>query len=230
MAQRPRMVRRIAGLRRAVAGYRAAGETVALVPTMGALHDGHVSLVRRAGFKAKRVVVSIFVNPTQFAPSEDFESYPRSLVTDLATLAGAKADLAWVPAAAEMYPDGFSASVVPQGPAAVGLEDAFRPHFFSGVATVVAKLLLQVLPDIAVFGEKDFQQLRVVTRMAKDLDIPVRIIGAPTSWPRAARRSSAPGSGSTISRRGTPRPCARSWLRAKAACVCWWPPRWGPPG
>jgi len=174
------MVRRIAGLRRAVAGYRAAGETVALVPTMGALHDGHVSLVRRAGFKAKRVVVSIFVNPTQFAPSEDFESYPRSLVTDLATLAGAKADLAWVPAAAEMYPDGFSASVVPQGPAAVGLEDAFRPHFFSGVATVVAKLLLQVLPDIAVFGEKDFQQLRVVTRMAKDLDIPVRIIGAPT--------------------------------------------------
>ncbi|MBX6427096.1 MAG: pantoate--beta-alanine ligase [Variibacter sp.] len=175
------VARTVAALRRAVARYRAAGETIALVPTMGALHAGHLSLVRRARRRADRVVVSIFVNPTQFAPSEDFDSYPRTFAADLAALRDVSADLVWAPASVEeMYPPGFATRVVPAGPAAVGLEDAFRPHFFAGVATVVTKLLLQCLPDVAVFGEKDFQQLRVVERIVADLNIPVRIIGAPT--------------------------------------------------
>jgi len=126
------------------------------------------------------VVVSIFVNPAQFGPTEDFASYPRTLESDLAALAGLNVDLVWCPDAATMYPAGFSTQVLPRGPAAVGLEDAYRPHFFAGVATVVTKLLLQVAPDYAVFGEKDYQQLKVVTQMAKDLDIPVTIIGVPT--------------------------------------------------
>ncbi len=175
------MVRTIASLRRAVARYRAGGQTVALVPTMGALHEGHLSLVRLAQKRADRTVVSIFVNPAQFAPSEDFSSYPRTFASDLAKLRQVRADLVWAPAStAEIYPPGFATDVVPKGPATVGLEDAFRPHFFAGVATVVAKLLLQCLPDVAVFGEKDFQQLRVVERMVADLDIPVRILGAAT--------------------------------------------------
>ncbi|HET9902763.1 MAG TPA: pantoate--beta-alanine ligase [Xanthobacteraceae bacterium] len=175
------VVRTVASLRRAVARFRAAGETVALVPTMGALHEGHLSLVRRGRTRADRVVVSIFVNPTQFAPSEDFDTYPRTFASDRAALRECRADLIWAPASvAEMYPAGFATRVVPAGPAAVGLEDAFRPDFFSGVATVVTKLLLQCLPDVAIFGEKDFQQLRVVERIVADLNIPVRIVGAPT--------------------------------------------------
>jgi pantoate--beta-alanine ligase len=150
------------------------------VPTMGAIHAGHLSLVRLARRRAKRVVVSIFVNPAQFAPNEDFAAYPRTFAADVKALADARADLAWAPAVADMYPDDFVVRVVPEGPATAGLEDAIRPHFFAGVATVVTKLLLQCLPDIAVFGEKDYQQLRVVARMARDLDIPVRIVGAPT--------------------------------------------------
>ena len=126
-------------------------------------------------------MVSIFVNPTQFAPSEDLATYPRTFKADLAALTREGVDAVWAPAnAAVMYPEGFATSVTPQGPATVGLEDAFRPHFFAGVATVVAKLFTQTLPDIAVFGEKDFQQLRVVTRMARDLDLPLKVIGAPT--------------------------------------------------
>ena len=147
---------------------------------MGALHAGHVALVQLARRKADRVVVSIFVNPAQFAPHEDFSAYPRNLETDLAKLTELKVDLVWAPTVQEMYPEGFATRIVPEGPALVGLEDAFRPHFFGGVATVVAKLLAQVLPDIAVFGEKDYQQLKVITRMARDLDLPRKIIGAPT--------------------------------------------------
>src|SRR5262245_49762532 len=180
MAHRLRVVRTVPTLRSAVAQWRKRGERIALVPTMGALHAGHLALVRAARRKAKRVVVSIFVNPTQFAPHEDFSNYPRSFKTDLATLAELKVDLVWAPHTAEMYPDGFATRIVPEGPAYAGLEDAFRPHFFGGVATVVAKLLLQVAPQFAMFGEKDFQQLRVVTAMARDLDIPVRIVGVPT--------------------------------------------------
>jgi pantoate--beta-alanine ligase len=126
------------------------------------------------------VVVSIFVNPGQFAPHEDFSTYPRTLKADLAALERLNTDLVWAPASEEMYPAGFATKVVPGGPALAGLEDAFRPHFFGGVATVVAKLLAQVAPDIAVFGEKDYQQLKVITRMARDLDLPTKIIAAPT--------------------------------------------------
>jgi pantoate--beta-alanine ligase len=148
---------------------------------MGALHEGHVALVRLARRRADRVVVSIFVNPAQFAPTEDFSTYPRTFDTDVALLAQEKADLVWAPqSVAVMYPDGFATRIVPEGAATAGLEDRFRPDFFKGVATVVAKLFTQVMPDIAVFGQKDYQQLKVVTRMARDLDLPLRVIGAPT--------------------------------------------------
>ncbi|MGE0750128.1 MAG: pantoate--beta-alanine ligase [Variibacter sp.] len=180
MGQTLTVVRDLARLRRLVAKYRGQGESVALVPTMGALHDGHISLVRAGRRRAKRVVVSIFVNPTQFAPTEDFASYPRTFEADVAALRDVGADVVWNPPVEVMYPADFVTRIVPAGPATAGLEDASRPHFFGGVATIVCKLLLQCLPDIAVFGEKDYQQLKVVTQMAKDLNIPTRIFGAPT--------------------------------------------------
>ena len=152
---------------------------MALVPTMGALHDGHLALVRRASRQADRVVVSIFVNPTQFAPHEDLANYPRRFAQDIAALAGHQVDLVWAPSVSAMYPEGFSTRIVPEGPAGVGLEDAFRPHFFAGVATVVAKLLTQCMPDWAIFGEKDYQQLQVVRQLVRDLNLPVKIVGAP---------------------------------------------------
>jgi len=179
-ARRPLVVRKLARLRRTLAAWRAKGDTIALVPTMGAVHAGHLALVARARRRTRRVVVSIFVNPAQFGPREDFATYPRTFAADVEALRQARADLVWAPAVADMYPDDFAVQVVPEGPAAVGLEDAARPHFFAGVATVVAKLMLQCQPDVAVFGEKDFQQLRVVTAMARDLDLPVKVIGAPT--------------------------------------------------
>jgi pantoate--beta-alanine ligase len=180
MSRSPLIVRNLSALRRAVESLRSRKATVALVPTMGALHDGHVSLVRLAKRRADKVVVSIFVNPTQFAPTEDFGAYPRTWKEDVAKLAAEKADLIWHPDAKAMYPDGFATRVAPEGPATVGLEDRFRPHFFGGVATVVAKLFTQVRPDVAIFGEKDFQQLRVVTRMADDLDLGVKVVGSKT--------------------------------------------------
>jgi len=146
---------------------------------MGALHAGHLELVRLAQRRADRVVVSIFVNPTQFAPQEDLSTYPRTFAADLAALRKLKTDCVWAPSVETMYPDGFATRVVPDGPAKAGLEDAFRPHFFAGVATVVAKLLIQCDPDVAIFGEKDYQQLKVVTRLAGDLALRCRIIGAP---------------------------------------------------
>ncbi len=180
MPTNPLVIRRIAPLRAAITRLRKRRDSVALVPTMGALHAGHLALVRAARRRAKRVVVSIFVNPTQFAPNEDFANYPRSWATDLAALAALKVDLVWAPSAKEMYPEGFATRLVPAGAATVGLEDAFRPHFFGGVATVVAKLFTQVRPDFAMFGEKDYQQLKVVTAMARDLDLGVKVIGVPT--------------------------------------------------
>jgi len=180
MAKRPTIARNVSSLRRALAPYRDAGQTIALVPTMGALHRGHLALVRQAQRRARRVVVSIFVNPTQFAPHEDFGSYPRRFETDIAALADAKIDLVWAPSASVMYPDGFATRLAPEGAAKAGLEDKFRPHFFGGVATVVAKLFTQVAPNFALFGQKDYQQLRVVTQMAKDLDLPLKVIGMPT--------------------------------------------------
>jgi pantoate--beta-alanine ligase len=139
-----------------------------------------VSLVRLARRRAQKVIVSIFVNPTQFAPTEDFGSYPRTWKADVAKLAAEKVELIWNPDVKAMYPDGFATRIVPEGPATAGLEDRFRPHFFGGVATVVGKLFTQVRPDVAIFGEKDFQQLRVVTQMAADLDLGVKVIGSRT--------------------------------------------------
>ena len=180
MANRPQVTRTVSALRHAVSTLRRAGQSVALVPTMGALHQGHLALIREAQKRARRVVVSIFVNPTQFAPHEDFGSYPRRFAADLDVLSEAKADLVWAPSAEAMYPEGFATRIEPEGPAKAGLEDRFRPHFFGGVATVVAKLFLQVAPDVALFGQKDYQQLRVITQMAKDLDLSLKIVGVPT--------------------------------------------------
>jgi pantoate--beta-alanine ligase len=174
------IVRTVPALRRALDGFRAKKATTALVPTMGALHDGHVSLVRLAKRRAGRVIVSIFVNPAQFAPTEDFSSYPRTWKADLARLSAENVDLIWNPDVKTMYPDGFATKILTEGPAVVALEDRFRPHFFGGVTTVVGKLFTQVRPDFAIFGEKDFQQLRVVARMARDLDLGVKVIGSRT--------------------------------------------------
>ena len=164
----------VADLRAALASAKRVG----MVPTMGALHDGHLSLVHEARRHADLVVVSIFVNPVQFAPNEDFDAYPRTLEADLAKLAG-QADLVFAPTPREIYPDGYATTISVGGPSA-GLETDFRPHFFSGVATVVAKLLIAAAPDIAVFGEKDYQQLQVIRQLVRDLALPVEILGAPT--------------------------------------------------
>jgi pantoate--beta-alanine ligase len=177
--RRPRVIRSLPALRRALASFRRRGRTIALVPTMGALHQGHFSLVRRAQSRADCVVVSIFVNPTQFAPHEDLTTYPRTFAADLAALAVRQVDLVWAPSVQTMYPQGFTTRVVPEGPATVGLEDASRPHFFAGVATVVAKLLIQCDPDFALFGEKDYQQLKVVTQLVRDLGLKTRIVAVP---------------------------------------------------
>ncbi|HWK01340.1 MAG TPA: pantoate--beta-alanine ligase [Xanthobacteraceae bacterium] len=176
---RPRIVRSVKALRTAVASLRSNRRTIALVPTMGALHDGHIALVRFAREKADRVAASIFVNPTQFGPTEDFGRYPRTWKADIRALAKERTDLIFAPDVKTIYPDGFATRIIPEGPARAGLEDRFRPHFFAGVATVVAKLLIEATPDIAIFGEKDYQQLLVIRRMALDLDLPVKIVGHP---------------------------------------------------
>jgi pantoate--beta-alanine ligase len=171
--QSPLLVSTVAELRHTLKPWRKDG--VALVPTMGALHDGHLSLVEAAKKKTPHVAVSIFVNPTQFAPHEDFNSYPRDLEADRAKLASVGASVLFAPSREEMYPGGFSTTLLMKGPAA-GLESDFRPHFFDGVATVVAKLLIAAMPDWATFGEKDYQQLLVVQRLVTDLALPVEII------------------------------------------------------
>jgi pantoate--beta-alanine ligase len=173
------VARDVPALRQAVNAWRAQGLKVGLVPTMGALHEGHLSLVRAAKARCDRVVASLFVNPKQFAPHEDFERYPRDEVGDSAMLASAGCDLMFAPERAAMYPDGFATSVIVAN-VSTPLEGEFRPHFFGGVATVVTKLLLQCLPDAAFFGEKDYQQLLVIKTLARDLDIPVEIVGCET--------------------------------------------------
>jgi pantoate--beta-alanine ligase len=178
-AAAPQIVRTLADLRRLTAEWRRAGETSALIPTMGALHDGHLALVRVGQAKAKRTITSIFVNPTQFAPHEDFSRYPRDEAGDVAKLASVGCDAVWAPAVEEMYRPGAATRIVPKG-AALGLETDFRPHFFEGVATVCCKLFTQTQADFAIFGEKDYQQLRVVTQIAHDLDLPLEIVGMPT--------------------------------------------------
>jgi pantoate--beta-alanine ligase len=176
----PEIVRDRSDLRFAVAHWRKEGASIALVPTMGALHEGHLTLVRQAFNHADKVIVSIFVNPKQFAPGEDLARYPRNLEADAEMLAGADANLIYAPHDDEIYGEGFATTVSLTGPAKAGLEDKFRPQFFDGVATVVAKLFTQSGADKAIFGEKDFQQLLVVRRMARDLDIPIEVVGIPT--------------------------------------------------
>lgn len=169
----------VAGVRDEVQSWREAGYTVGFVPTMGALHAGHISLVKTALQRADRVVASVFVNPAQFAPGEDFETYPRTLEEDAAKLAEAGCHLLYAPTVREMYPAGFASAVHVNGPG-FGLESQTRPHFFGGVATVVTKLLNQVRPDTAVFGEKDYQQLLVIRRLVADLDLGVEIVAGET--------------------------------------------------
>lgn len=169
----------IAALRTQVQAWRKEDLRIGFVPTMGALHDGHLALVSQALQHCDRVLASVFVNPAQFAPGEDYDAYPRTLERDAEKLASVGAHLVYAPDAAEMYPDGFVTSVSMTGPA-FGLESVARPHFFTGVATIVSKLLIQVLPDLAVFGEKDYQQLMVIRRLALDLNLPVEIMGGET--------------------------------------------------
>lgn len=172
-------VRSIPDLRAQVRAWRLQGLRIGFVPTMGALHDGHITLVQTAKLRCDKVVVSIFVNPTQFGPNEDFDAYPRNEAADLDRLIKAHADLVYLPTVDIMYPPGTSTIVNVTG-LTEGLCGAARPGHFQGVTTVVTKLLLQVLPDAAFFGEKDYQQLKTITRMARDLDIPTEIVGVPT--------------------------------------------------
>ena len=178
----PTLVTTVAELRQLVRDWRQAGDRIALVPTMGALHAGHLSLVELARRHCERVVTSIFVNPTQFGPQEDFSRYPRPLQNDMAALGKVHCDLVFNPGLEQMYPDGPEGglcSVQVRG-LSDDLEGRFRPGHFDGVATVVTKLLLQCLPDVAMFGEKDYQQLLVVRRMVRDLMIPTEILAGPT--------------------------------------------------
>lgn len=172
-------VRTRAELSEKVKAWKDKGIRVGFVPTMGALHDGHLSLVQTALQSCDRVVASIFVNPTQFAPHEDFDDYPRTEETDRLKLKSAGADLAYIPSVEEMYPDGSVTNVRVEGMSDL-LDGIYRPHFFYGVTTIVARLFLHVQPDVAVFGEKDYQQLQIIRRMVRDLAFPVEIVGGET--------------------------------------------------
>lgn len=174
------VVRSRTELHAAIRNYRYSGHTIGLVPTMGALHNGHLSLIGESRSRARRTIVSIFVNPAQFAPGEDFDTYPRREAEDLDKLQAAGCDLAYLPRPEDMYPEGSATEVRVPGLSDL-LDGMHRPHFFYGVTTVVARLFAQVQPDLAVFGEKDFQQLQILRRMTGDLGFPIAIIGAPTA-------------------------------------------------
>ena len=208
----PDILTSITALRGRIATWREAASRIALVPTMGALHAGHISLADIAKQVAERTIVSIFVNPTQFAPGEDFDRYPRTFEADLEKLGAIGVDAVFAPPVTEIYPPGFATTITLAGPAVAGLEDRFRPTHFQGVATVVAKLLIAALPDVAIFGEKDFQQLQVIRRLVADLALPVEIIGAPD---RARARTASP------CRRAMPifpRPSGPQRRRSTASC------------
>lgn len=177
---KPKIIRTIEGLRRETAKWRGDDLTFAIVPTMGALHEGHLALVAEGLEHADRVIVTIFVNARQFGANEDLSRYPRDEAGDVAKLAAAGVHLIFAPSADEIYAENFATTVVLKGPAKANLEDKFRPHFFDGVATIVAKLFIQSGADFAIFGQKDYQQLQVVTRMTRDLDLPIEVIGVPT--------------------------------------------------
>jgi pantoate--beta-alanine ligase len=176
----PKIIRNVSDLRGETARWQNDDLSYAIVPTMGALHNGHLQLVRRAFELADRVIVSIFVNPKQFGVNEDLSRYPRDEEKDVELLATENVPLVFAPSPQEIYAANFATTVQLGGPAKAGLEDKFRPHFFDGVATIVAKLFIQSGANYAMFGEKDYQQLQVVTRMAKDLDLPIRVIGVET--------------------------------------------------
>ena len=176
----PKIVRNVSSLRHETARWRTEGLTYAIVPTMGALHDGHLDLVREGFKRADRVVVSIFVNPKQFGAKEDLSRYPRDEEGDVEKLNQEGVPLIYAPTSDSIYPLDFSTSIHVEGPAKVGLEDKYRPNFFDGVATIVSKLFIQSGANFAMFGEKDYQQLMVVARVAKDLDIPTEIVGIAT--------------------------------------------------
>ncbi len=175
----PEIIRTLVELRSKVAGWKAAGESVAVVPTMGALHQGHLSLVRAAKEACDRVIVTIFINPKQFNNPEDYKNYPRTEDEDARKLIALKADVVYVPDGDQMYPNGFATTVSVEG-ITQGLCGAHRAGHFDGVATIVTKLFTQTQADKAFFGEKDYQQLQVVTRLARDLDLPIEVIGCPT--------------------------------------------------
>ena len=175
-----KIVRTVPVLRQATASWRQAGQKIALVPTMGALHEGHLKLVKHGLRVAERIITTIFVNPKQFGKNEDLSRYPHDEEGDLHLLESASVDLVFAPAPELMYPTGFVSSVHIEGPAKVGLEDRFRPHFFDGVATIVTKLLIAVDSDYAMFGEKDYQQLQVVKQLTRDLGLPTEIVGVAT--------------------------------------------------
>jgi len=179
MIKSPIRLRTLSALRETLQEHRRAGRSIGFVPTMGALHDGHVSLVKTAAAKADITVVSIFVNPTQFAPGEDLDTYPRTEDADITRLAEVGTDIVYLPSVDEMYPDGSKTNVRVEEMSDL-LDGQFRPHFFYGVATVVARLFVHVQPDVAVFGEKDFQQLQIIRRMVRDLGFPTNVLGGET--------------------------------------------------
>ena len=179
MIKSPIRIRTLSELRSVLKDHRMAGRSIGFVPTMGALHDGHLSLVKIARAKADITVVSIFVNPTQFAPGEDLDTYPRTEEADIARLTEVGTDIVYLPSVEEMYPDGSKTDVRVADMSDL-LDGIFRPHFFYGVATVVARLFVHVQPDVAVFGEKDYQQLQIIRRMVRDLGFPIDVIGGQT--------------------------------------------------
>ena len=179
MIKSPIRLRTLSALRETLGEHRRAGRSIGFVPTMGALHDGHVSLVKTARETTDITVVSIFVNPTQFAPGEDLDTYPRTEEADIARLAEVGTDIVYLPSVEEMYPDGSKTNVRVEGMSDL-LDGQFRPHFFYGVATVVARLFVHVQPDVAVFGQKDFQQLQIIRRMVRDLGFSIDVIGGET--------------------------------------------------